>query len=477
MPIACAAGIAGLVSAGVASPWLAALVVGSGLALVAVVLTRQVIGAVDALRRIAAGDLTQPAASATFGLAGDLNAVADQMRHVAQDAFRMAQMVDTMPTNVMTADPNTGVITYANATSVDTLSRIEQHLPIKAKDLVGTSIDVFHRHPQHQRSIIADGSRLPWSTRIKVGPETLALRITAIRDQAGAYVAPMLTWSVITREVQVADQFESTVKAVADRVSAAVGDMQQAARVMAGAVEISSREAATVSSASEQATANVQTVATATEELTASIQEIGRQVEESAQMAGDAVGQARVANERITGLAETAQRIGAVVDLINQIAAQTNLLALNATIEAARAGEAGKGFAVVAGEVKNLASQTERATSDIARQVSAIQSETAGVVDTIRDIGSMIERMSGIASGIASAVEEQGAATREISRNIQEAAGGTTQVSRTIADVTTAIARADASSDSVLAVADVLGSEAATLRTEVDTLLTAIRAS
>src|SRR5262249_15463735 len=157
---------------------------------------------------------------------------------------------------------------------------------------------------------------------------------------------------------------------------------------------------------------NVQTVASAAEELNASIGEIGRQVTQSAQIAGKAVSEAERTQATVRSLADGAQKIGDVVKLINDIAGQTNLLALNATIEAARAGEAGKGFAVVASEVKSLATQTAKATEEIAAQIGAIQNATGDAVGAIDGIGKTIAELSHIATAIASAVEEQGAATR-----------------------------------------------------------------
>ena len=133
-----------------------------------------------------------------------------------------------------------------------------------------------------------------------------------------------------------------------------------------------------MAAASEESSANVQTVASATEELSASISEISRQVGHSSRIAAQAVSEAGKANEMVQGLAGASQKIGDIVALINEIADQTNLLALNATIEAARAGDAGKGFAVVAAEVKNLATQTARATEEIGAQITNVQSVNPG---------------------------------------------------------------------------------------------------
>jgi methyl-accepting chemotaxis protein len=179
----------------------------------------------------------------------------------------------------------------------------------------------------------------------------------------------------------------------------------------------------------------------------------------------------------VTELANAANRIGEVVGLINTIAAQTNLLALNATIEAARAGEAGKGFAVVASEVKSLATQTARATEGITAQVSAIQGSTQEAVDTIKGIGQIIDKMSEIATTVASAVEEQGAATAEIARNIQQAASGTQNVSNNIVGVSSAANETGETASDVLQSSDGLAAESEALSNEVGRFLARIKAA
>ncbi len=177
------------------------------------------------------------------------------------------------------------------------------------------------------------------------------------------------------------------------------------------------------------------------------------------------------------GLSGAAQKIGAVVKLISDIASQTNLLALNATIEAARAGEAGKGFAVVASEVKSLANQTAKATEDITAHVAEMQAATGGAVQAISRIGSTIAAMNQIATTIAAAVEEQGAATQEIARNVQQASIGTGQVSSNIAGVNEAAAETGSAAGRVLSASEALGKQANTLRADVDRFLGHLRAA
>ncbi|MBM3521138.1 MAG: HAMP domain-containing protein [Alphaproteobacteria bacterium] len=276
---------------------------------------------------------------------------------------------------------------------------------------------------------------------------------------------------------QLIKDFDAEASSALKTVAGAATELESTAQSMSATAEETTRQATAVAAASEQASTNVQTVASATEELAASVQEVGRQVTQSASIAQKAVDEAAKTNERVTGLAEAAQKIGEVVNLINDIASQTNLLALNATIEAARAGEAGKGFAVVASEVKSLATQTAKATDDIAAQISAIQVATNEAVTAIKGIGATIAEINDIASAIASAVEEQGAATKEIATNVSQAAAGTQEVSSNITSVTQAAGETGTASGQVLSAASSLGKESEALRRKVDEFLAGIKAA
>ena len=276
---------------------------------------------------------------------------------------------------------------------------------------------------------------------------------------------------------KMANDFEAAVGQIVEAVSSASSQLEVSAGTLTTTAERAQQLTATVAAASEEASSNVQSVASATEEMASSVNEISRQVQASARMAVDAVGQARVTNDRVSELSKAATRIGDVVELINTIAGQTNLLALNATIEAARAGEAGRGFAVVASEVKALAEQTAKATGEIGQQISGIQAATQESVNAIQAISGTIEKLSEISSTIAAAVEEQGAATQEISRNVQQASMGTQQVSANITDVQRGASETGSASSQVLSAAQSLSGDSNRLKLEVGKFLNSVRAA
>jgi len=275
--------------------------------------------------------------------------------------------------------------------------------------------------------------------------------------------------SVVAFEGQIGD----ALKALMD----AAGQMRSTSDEMSAISQRTNSQVKTAAQASEEASSNVQTVASASEELSASISDISRQVTHAAGIAGRAVDETKQTDGTVRGLAESAERIGEVVKLINAIAGQTNLLALNATIEAARAGEAGKGFAVVASEVKSLANQTAKATEEITAQIAAVQKVTKDAMDAIKGIGSTIGEVSSVATSIASAVEEQGAATQEITRNTQGAARRTKDASDSIAGVTAGADATGAAAHNVKSAAEALGVRTEQLRGSVDDFLAKIRAA
>jgi len=237
-----------------------------------------------------------------------------------------------------------------------------------------------------------------------------------------------------------------------------------------------SQRAESAVSASNEASTNVETAAVATDELTESIGEISRQLTLTTNIVRAAVNEAQGTNQQITILSLAAQKIGDVVKLIRTIAGQTNLLALNATIEAARAGEAGKGFAVVASEVKSLAVQTAKATEDISKLISAVQTSTGSAVDAIGRISNRMEEIDSYATAVSAAVEEQSAATGEISQNVTSAADGAKLVVTVLDEVAGAATETRESAESVLSASQAVEAAAAELRHEVEGFLARVAA-
>jgi methyl-accepting chemotaxis protein len=272
-------------------------------------------------------------------------------------------------------------------------------------------------------------------------------------------------------------KFNSAVNASLQGLAEAATELRGASETVSSTALETNIQAAAVSSASAQATGNVRSVAAASQELSASIEEIARQVTHASEMAGRSVGEAERTDGSVRELVDAATRIGESVQLINSIASQTNLLALNATIEAARAGDAGRGFSVVASEVKSLASQTAKATQEIAGQITAIQTATHNVVEAIKGIGGTIGQVNEISVSIASAIEQQGAATQEIVRHTEEVANGTAEVSANIGGVSQGIAATETAATRVLTATELLGRQTASLRAEIDHFLADIQAA
>jgi methyl-accepting chemotaxis protein len=277
--------------------------------------------------------------------------------------------------------------------------------------------------------------------------------------------------------IGLADRFDASVGQLVGLMASGAGELEATAKSMTGTAESTNNRATAVSTAATQASSRVQTVATAAEELSSSITEISRQVAQSAEVTGRAVESARRTDTIVRALADGAQQIEHVAELISSIAGQTNLLALNATIEAARAGDAGRGFAVVAAEVKTLASQTAQATQEIGDRIAQIQNATKEAVGAIAGITTTIEEVGAIAATIGSAIEEQGAATAEIARNVTQTAEATRDVTTNIGGVSTAANETGSAASHVLTAASNLSKQAEQLSSEVNTFLAGVRAA
>ncbi|MBR0848364.1 HAMP domain-containing protein [Bradyrhizobium diazoefficiens] len=271
-------------------------------------------------------------------------------------------------------------------------------------------------------------------------------------------------------------QFESRIGQMVQTLSSASGELETTARSMSGTAAEAQTQAGSASTLADQVGNGVQTVAAAAEELNTSIREINRQVEQATRATEQAVATVKETDGTMRALADGADRIGEVIGLITSIAGQTNLLALNATIEAARAGESGRGFAVVASEVKNLASQTAKATEEISTQITEIQGATQKAVTAIDGIVKTIEEVSSINRVIAAAIEEQNKATAEIASTVQNTAQATSTVTRNIATVSSAANETGRAASGVLQAAANLSSQSTSLTSEVDGFISKVRA-
>ena len=368
------------------------------------------------------------------------------------DLARVNSMMENAPINVMCADLDYN-LRYMNPASIKTLRGLEKLLPKPVDQLVGQKIDIFHKNPDHQRRMTKDDKSLPLTSKIRLGPETLRLLVAPMYNQNREYIGPMVTWEVISAQVQLVTDISEASR----HLSSAASELNATATQMTANASKATKEANAVASASEEVARGVQTVATNTEEMTASINEIARNANEASAASNTTVRQAESTNATISKLGESSQEIGNVIKVISSIAQQTNLLALNATIEVARAGDAGRGFAVVANEVKELAKQTAQATEDITNKIGTIQRDTSTAVDAIGGITESIRKLNGIASAIAASVEEQQATTNEVARVVGESSKGVQSISDSVKTVSTVSGETQIGATQVLDAARSLG--------------------
>ncbi|MFE1599534.1 methyl-accepting chemotaxis protein [Methylobacterium sp. ID0610] len=339
--------------------------------------------------------------------------------------------------------------------------------PMQALAAGDLSVEIPHQGARTEIGTIADAVQI-----FKTG----LVRMRTLEDESALARAGAEEQRRVAMH-DLANGLERAVGSIVGLVSSSATALQATAQTMTATATETASQSTTVAAAAEKAASNVNTVAAAAEELGASVQEIGRQVGGSTALAQAAVAEASQTAAFVQELNAAVAKIGDVVGLISSIAGQTNLLALNATIEAARAGEAGRGFAVVAAEVKELATQTAKATEEIGGQIARIQGSTGQAVSAIDAIAARIREISGVANSIAAAVQEQGAATQEIVRNVAHAAAGTGEVTSNIAGVAGAAEETGAAASQVLASASELSRQAEHLGGEVARFLATLRAA
>ncbi|RCS56029.1 PAS domain-containing protein [Bremerella cremea] len=427
------------------------------------------------------------------------------------DATDKSAIVENAPVNILVANLD-GIITYVNPASVRAFNSIEHVLPIPVEEIVGASYDIFHTNPAYQRRLLADSSNLPIETQIELEGEYIELQATALFDASDNYVGPMVTWKLITEQVN-AKQAEE-LRAEQDRQqqefllanvdsilrvveAAAEGDLSQrinlesddAIGALAGGIDrmiadlrdilsqvvdsgMQFAEGASVIAENSQDLAQgAHTQSAAVEEMSASIEELTRSIDtvkdnagEANRMAADTSHMAQEGGHAVQKSIEameliktSSEQISEIIQVISEIASQTNLLALNAAIEAARAGEHGLGFAVVADEVRKLAERSSEAAKEIS---SLIKESTQRVQDgaTLSEqTGAALEKIIAGVGSTASKISEIAMATVEQAQNANEVAGAIQQVSYVTE-------QSSAASEEMASSSEELGTQATMLR-------------
>ncbi|MBP2159531.1 MULTISPECIES: methyl-accepting chemotaxis protein [Asticcacaulis] len=404
---------------------------------------------------------------------GILARATETLRGNAREAFMVNQMVQGMPTSVMSVDVRDNLrINYANTSTLDLLKRLDAFLPVKGDQVIGQSIDIFHKHPEHQRRLLSTPQNLPHRANINLGGESIDLQISAVRDQKGEYVAAMLVWELVTAKTHLTQEFETNVQQVVSSLAASAEELSRVASSMTDELKRSAGLAVSASSAASQTTSNVHTVAAAAEELSASIREISSQIQVTNNLVRESYTKVQNADLLAQKLAQASERVNEVTAVIAGISSQINLLALNATIESARAGDAGRGFAVVAGEVKNLANQTNRSIGEINSVIEEMRLASSDIIDALSDIKSSVDNITQATTSVASAVEEQSATTQDIARNMALAAEGTQMISDNLHDVSSVTTESGEASAQLYGSSQDLSEQANVLRGRVADFLT-----
>ncbi len=434
--------------------------------------------------------------------------------HVGMDdSHFFRQITENTTSRIMVADREFR-ITYMNPASIELLTQLQSLLPCRVEDMIGRSIDMFHKHPSHQHSLLQDVRQLPHEATIQLGDETLLLNVSALYGPDGEHAGSLLNWDRITeavknraqqqklfedqktaqanlddsigrlldvvlaasagdltRTVDAADGQPGQFNRLADGIRQMIVDLRE---LIAQIIDSSDQQnegaqaiaesAAGLSDGAQAQAASVEVVTNAVQRLTDSIDLIAvnstdarMQAEETANLAKNGGQTVRMAIDAMRLIKTSSNQINEIIQVIGEIASQTNLLALNAAIEAARAGEHGLGFSVVADEVRKLAERSSEAAKEI---TSLIKESTQRVADG----SELSERVGASLAAIGSAAEKTAASIREIDELTEQQSKSAADVKEAIRDVADTTEANAAASEELAASSEELGSQATVLR-------------
>ncbi|MCP3471399.1 methyl-accepting chemotaxis protein [Bradyrhizobium sp. CCGUVB1N3] len=312
---------------------------------------------------------------------------------------------------------------------------------------------------------------------------SIPVRISLVVSAFRGHPIVVCVWQDITdlvrmreERLSLAGKFDNDVSRVVDVVAGSMQDMQAVASEITASTDDVRLRAEAMTGMVKKTEENSTAVSSAAQEFSASISEISRQVSTAANVSQTAREKTVHAEATLSELVASVTRISSVVQMIEGIASQTNLLALNATIEAARAGEAGRGFAVVAGEVKTLAAQAAKATSEVDTQILAIQRKTELATAAMGEIADIVEQVQEISSSISAAVEEQSIVTNDISRSITKVSADMREASRDIDQLNDASRASGSSAGHAVGKMMHLSNNISSLQAQVSDFLIKIRA-